>query len=87
MKTLFAAVLLSVPMIAQAADSPPAPAADKQTAEKEKKVCRSEEATGSLFVKRVCHTKAEWAALDLEGERSAQHMQNQSRGNGVDVPR
>lgn len=82
MKTLFAAVLLCVPMIAQAADAPPAPAA-----EKEKKVCRSEESTGSLFVKRVCHTKAEWAALDLEGQRSAEHMQSQSRGNGVDVPR
>lgn len=82
MKTLFAAVLLCVPMIAQAADAPPAPGA-----EKEKKVCRTEGSTGSLFVKRVCHTKTEWAALDEEGARAAQHMQNQSRGNGVDVPR
>ncbi len=82
MKTLFAAVLLCVPLIAQAADAPPAPAA-----EKEKKVCRSEEATGSLFTKRVCHTKTEWSALDGEGQRAAQHLQNQSRGNGVDLPR
>jgi hypothetical protein len=82
MKTLFAAVLLCVPILAQAEDAPPVP-----PVEKEKKVCRSEESTGSLFVKRICHTKAEWAALDAEGARAAQHMQNQSRGNGVDVPR
>ncbi|WP_010184466.1 hypothetical protein [Sphingomonas sp. PAMC 26605] len=82
MKTLSAALLLCLPMIAQAADSPLA-----ASTEKEKKVCRSEESTGSLFVKRVCHTKTEWAALDIEGQRSAEHIQNQSRGNGVDIPR
>jgi hypothetical protein len=83
MKTVVAFLLMSAPFVAQAADTAPAVA----PAEKEKKVCRSEASTGSLFVKRVCHTKTEWAALDLEGQRAAEHMQNQSRGNGVDVPR
>ncbi|TPG52832.1 hypothetical protein EAH76_13280 [Sphingomonas glacialis] len=83
MKMVVAFALICAPIVAHAADPVPAAA----PGEKEKKVCRSEESTGSLFVKRVCHTKIEWAALDLEGRRSAEHIQNQSRGNGVDVPR
>lgn len=83
MKTVVAVLLLCVPSLAYASDAVPAAA----PVEKEKTICRRQEATGSLFVKRVCRTKAEWASLDLEGQRSAEHMQNQSRGNGVDVPR
>jgi hypothetical protein len=37
---------------------------------KEKLVCRREEETGSVVAKRVCHTKAEWAAMDAEADRT-----------------
>lgn len=37
---------------------------------KEKPVCRRVEETGSVVAKRVCHTKAEWAAMDDETDRS-----------------
>jgi hypothetical protein len=42
---------------------PAAPAtADQPTTEK--KVCRRQIGTGSIMPKRVCKTKAEWAAID-----------------------
>jgi len=37
---------------------------------KDKPVCRREEETGSVVAKRVCHTKAEWAAMDAEADRT-----------------
>ncbi|MGY2734161.1 hypothetical protein [Sphingomonas sp. UYP23] len=83
MKTVVVAVLLCAPSLAYAADTVAAPA----PVEKEKKVCRSEESTGSLFVKRVCHTKTEWTALDAERQRAAESMNSRRNGNGVDLPR
>ena len=34
-----------------------------------KAVCRSDTATGSHFAKRICHSTADWKALDAERER------------------
>jgi hypothetical protein len=45
-----------------AAAAPAAPAAPV----KEKKICRSEEVTGSIMPKRVCRTKAEWDAYQVQ---------------------
>jgi hypothetical protein len=78
MKLVFAVALLCAPFMAQAAD--------KAVADPDKKICRSQEVTGSLFPKRVCHTKSEWAAVESDQERSAEQLQARSRGNGVDVP-
>lgn len=37
----------------------------------EKKLCRSQVSTGSIMGRRVCHTRAEWAAIDrAEADRS-----------------
>lgn len=55
------AIICAVPSALLAQEAAPAPAAKPA---KEKKICRSEEATGSIMVKRVCHTKDEWAAID-----------------------
>ncbi len=79
MKTLLAAALLCFPIAVHALEQPVAPAA-------EKKICRSEQVTGSIFPKRVCHTKSEWVTVDEEQQRSAEQLQQRSRGNGVDVP-
>lgn len=83
MKTLLAVVLWCLPMAAQAMDT----AGSTADAAKEKKICRSEEVTGSIFTKRVCHTKAEWVALEAERERGAAALRNRRDGNGSDIPR
>ena len=41
-----------------------------------KKTCRREETTGSMFAKRVCHTHAEWDAIDAVRRRAAEDAIN-----------
>ena len=48
--------------------TPPLEAADPAATD-QKPVCRSDTATGSHFAKRICHTKADWKAMDAERER------------------
>lgn len=84
MKTVLAAMALVCLPIAVHARGPVDATSD---AAKEKKICRSEEVTGSMFTKRVCHTKAEWAALEAERERGAAALRNRRDGNGSDIPR
>lgn len=55
--SLFVTLLLAAPQTEQ----PAAPAA--VPAPVEKPICRSEVPTGSTLPKRVCHTKAQWAAI------------------------
>ena len=68
---IFAASLLALAAPAAVQQSPapsstPAPAA-------EKKFCRREVATGSMMPgKPVCHTKAEWNAIDTANSENAQ---------------
>jgi hypothetical protein len=38
---------------------------------KEKKICRSEQVTGSIMPKRTCHTAQEWAAIDAQNQANA----------------
>lgn len=49
----------------------------------DKRVCRSEVPTGSMMAgKRVCHTKSEWAAIDLGNAYKVDHWRdNGSRGS------
>lgn len=47
-------------------------AKDKTEAPREKKICRDDMASNSrIAVRRVCRTKAEWAELAEESQRSA----------------
>jgi hypothetical protein len=47
-------------------------AKDKSEAPKEKKICRDDMASNSrIAVRRICRTRAEWAELAEEGQRSA----------------
>ena len=48
------------------AQNTPSDAASPKPAVKEKKVCRTEDDTGSIVPKRVCHTKAEWEAIAVQ---------------------
>jgi hypothetical protein len=58
---VLAAALQGMPV--SAAQTPPA-----TTAVDKRKVCRSNVPTGSHFAKRICHTKADWRAVDAENE-------------------
>jgi hypothetical protein len=66
-KIMAAAVLsvLAAPAFAQNNDATVAP-------KPEKKICRRVEVTGSIIgSKAVCHTKAEWAAIDDANAKAA----------------
>lgn len=52
--------------VAQDAEKPDAPKPPK-----EKKICRSEVATGSMMSRATCHTKAEWQAIDVQNQADA----------------
>lgn len=73
------AVLLCVSAAAYAADeTAPAPAASEAQAEKPKKICRTERATGSVMPKRVCRTPEQVAAEEQAAQRTREQM-NRSR--------
>jgi len=60
-KPFFLALLAVLPLTAAQAEPRKA---DSDGPSAEKKICRTERATGSYFTKRICHTKAEWDALE-----------------------
>ncbi|MBW8745815.1 MAG: hypothetical protein JF628_16030 [Sphingomonas sp.] len=47
-----------------------APVPTSQKPVKEKKLCRREEATGSIMTTSVCHTKDEWTQIDAANARA-----------------
>lgn len=62
----------------------PAIAKDKKPVDPDKKVCRQSEVTGSIMMgKSVCHTVAEWAAIDRENELNTRDLRDHThRGIG-----
>lgn len=55
---------------AQTAPSNAAPTPVTAKPVKEKRICRSEEVTGSFVTKRICHSKSEWLAIDEDQHNS-----------------
>jgi predicted transglutaminase-like cysteine proteinase len=43
---------------------------------REKKICRRQEVTGSMFPKLTCHTAAEWAQIDAANQQGVERMRN-----------
>jgi len=86
MTFVFAALALlaaSPPAVAQqSASQPPAAPAPAQP-DDNKKVCRREQATGSLMTRQTCHTKREWTAIDADNQRATQAMDNRNRATGA----
>jgi hypothetical protein len=72
---LFAA-LVAVPL--QAA---PGPAPSPSPATADRPICRREVPTGSNFAKKVCHTRADWAAIDDANARNAGSALDNRRSN------
>jgi hypothetical protein len=70
-------LILSLTLMFAAADAPAAVAP-----EKEKKVCRNVERTGTRMSKRKCLTADEWAMLD-KGDRAKLQMLDQQYKQNV----
>jgi hypothetical protein len=69
-------LIIALAMLAAAQATPfpvtPTQVVAMQTASSDadaRKVCRSNIPTGSHFAKKVCHTIADWKAVDAENER------------------
>lgn len=55
----------------------PALAKEKKPVDPDKKICRTEDTTGSIMPsKRVCHTKQEWATIDQENAQQTDQYHN-----------
>ncbi|MEO5939006.1 MAG: hypothetical protein ABIQ43_08350 [Sphingomonas sp.] len=65
---------------------PTALAKDGNPVNPNKKTCRSQESTGSLFSKRICHTAAEWASIDERNRQDASNFDDDRR-NKPNLPR
>lgn len=77
--TIGLAALLTSPALAggQQDDAPKPP--------KEKKICRSEQTTGSYFAKRTCHTREEWKAIDSSNGDDAHVVLDAARRQQTDA--
>jgi hypothetical protein len=62
-------LILATPVIAK----------DKKPQDPDKRVCRSEVPTGSLMGKSVCHTVAQWSAIDHQNEANTDTMMGSQR--------
>ena len=61
--------------------APADPVADAPTVViKAKKICRSEETTGSRFSKQTCHTKEEWNQIAEANRRDTRLIKNHETG-------
>ncbi len=78
------AVACAIPGALLAQTATPAAAAEKPV--KEKKICRSEQVTGSLMPLRTCHTREEWGQIDAANRRVAEQFSNDRRGSSGSAP-
>jgi hypothetical protein len=62
--------------------STPAANSDKPKDDPDKVICRSQPVTGSRFIKRVCHTRAEWAQMDAQVQEMERQMREHSAITG-----
>lgn len=71
------AILISVPGFAQTSTAPAAnPAAQQKPFDLNQVVCEKQEVVGSrLAFRRVCHTRAQWADLQLQDRQSIDKVQ------------
>ena len=64
MKRCISILLILAPLCPAWAQTDVGDAGKKPVAEK--KICRSEERTGSIMPTRVCHSNSEWAAIERQ---------------------
>jgi hypothetical protein len=77
-----AAMCMSTFAYAQAPEAP----VIVQGESKSKKVCKSEPIVGSRFVKKICHTQAEWLAIQQQHRvTTEQYQRDPCRGGAASV--
>ena len=77
MKSIFVAAALAMALTGVAASAQDA----EQEPPREKKVCRTDKATGSLTRRtRICLTEAQWRELNSRTQRGVGEMQGQGSG-------
>lgn len=70
---------ISVARVEAAGDKSAKPAPDPNQV-----VCRRENSSvGSILPKRVCHTRAEWAALEDQGKRDIEQVRAMERSRSM----
>jgi hypothetical protein len=80
MKSIWAAAAFAVAMTGVAASAQEAQEAEE--APREKKICRTERATGSLTRRtRICLTEAQWRELNSRTYKGVSDMQGQASGS------
>jgi len=75
-----AAILLAAPALAGQHDH-------DQDQPREKKICRSEQMTGSIMPKRTCHTAAQWATIDKQNKEDARTTLDRARSSSATLDR
>ena len=90
-KLIAFAVACALPTALLAQETAPAPAAPApaatQAPPEEKPSCRSYRVTGSIMPgKRICHTKVEWADIDAQTRRMAEHNLGRDQAGGRGAP-
>ena len=71
------AALFAAPAIVHADEAtPPQPP-------REKKICRQAVNTGSIMAKRVCHTKAEWDAMEAASRANLDRTRDADNARGM----
>ena len=75
--------LLSL-LLAATPQATPTPAPASAVPKVEKPICRRETPTGSTLQQRICHTRAEWAAIDAANASGVDALQGARRGS---IPR
>jgi hypothetical protein len=72
-------------ILAVASFAVPAAAKEKKPADPNKKVCRSEQVTGSMFGTNVCHTAAEWQKIDDANRRDVRNFDDKKTQGDVNL--
>jgi len=78
MRFLLSACLMAATLLAA-----PAIAGDKKPVDPDKKVCRRDYgSTGTILPKSICHTNADWQAIDDANQRNVeQTSRNRNMGH------
>lgn len=80
MKALIAAALIMGSGVSTAQTPMPTASTDSNApagkVKPPKPLCRNESTTGSMFAKKTCHSKEEWAAIDLANAADVERISN-----------
>jgi predicted secreted protein len=71
--------------VAVASFAVPAAAKEKKPVDPNKKICRSEQVTGSIFGRSVCHTATDWQSIDDANRRDVRNFHDKKTQGSVNL--